>query len=150
MLRISKLASYATIIITDFAKNPERLLSAKDVAALLKLAAPTVSKILKILLEAGFVQSTLGTNGGYQLAKKANEITLYDIISAFDGAPALTACCTTSFLCTQNSICTTKNNWQVINAAMVGILKQVTIEDMASPLIEHPLFTRLTFALKNK
>ena len=55
MLRISKLTDYATVILADLSADPEKLHTAAEVAARTRLAAPTVSKLLKSLQRAGLV-----------------------------------------------------------------------------------------------
>jgi len=45
---------------------------------------PYAYKIIKKLEHAGLVQSLRGQNGGYQLAKSLDVITLYDIVTAVD------------------------------------------------------------------
>jgi len=43
--------------------------------------------ILLQLKRAGIVRSIRGAQGGYLLARPAEEVTLYDVVSAIDGAP---------------------------------------------------------------
>jgi Rrf2 family protein len=42
-------------------------------------------KILKPLVNVGILHSVKGPNGGYRLAKPANQITLLEVIEAVDG-----------------------------------------------------------------
>ena len=68
MLRISKLTDYGTVILACLAQQPDRMLTATEVAERTKVGLPTVSKLLKKLQRAGLVASTRGSHGGYQLA----------------------------------------------------------------------------------
>jgi Rrf2 family protein len=43
-------------------------------------------KVLKPLVSAGILDSIKGPNGGYSLARPANEITVLEVVEAVDGA----------------------------------------------------------------
>lgn len=58
-------------------------------------------KILRKLVAAGIVVSFKGTQGGYELAKKPQEITLKDVIEAIDGKYAISKCLTDSYECSR-------------------------------------------------
>lgn len=133
MLRISKLADYATGIMNHLAHYPEHVFSATEIAHQVHITVPTVSKILKLLLEAGLVVSSRGAEGGYRIARSAQEISIAQIITAIEGAPALTECSQHN-LCTHDAICTMKGNWQTINRFILNALQSLTLADMAKPL----------------
>ncbi|OGT38040.1 MAG: SUF system Fe-S cluster assembly regulator [Gammaproteobacteria bacterium RIFCSPHIGHO2_12_FULL_37_14] len=134
MLRISKLTDYATLIMSHLAADPERLESAAVIADALHLGLPTVSKLLKLLADAGLVTSARGSDGGYRLARSPAQITLSDVIAAIDGDLALTICCEGDKLCSLNMTCTIQDNWKVINHMVQDLLAQFTVKDMTSPL----------------
>ena len=75
MLRISKLADYATVILARLAAEPERRFTAAQIALETHLAGPTVSKLLKQLHRQGLVLSTRGATGGYLLARPPAEVS---------------------------------------------------------------------------
>jgi DNA-binding IscR family transcriptional regulator len=64
MLRPSKLADYATVVMTGLARDPERLRNAAELAADIHLSVPTVSKVLKRLAREGLLVSIRGAHGG--------------------------------------------------------------------------------------
>lgn len=133
MIRIGKLTDYAMLIMSHMAKNPLSLLSATELADALHLTVPTVSKILKMLAEAGMVTSTRGAEGGYLLAKAANNITVADVIAAMEGDLAMTECCESIGLCTIDSMCALRENWRKINSMIHAMLSKVTILNMMAP-----------------
>lgn len=134
MLRIGKLTDYAILILSEMAKSPDSLLSASSLAEALHLTPPTVSKVLKILAENGLVTSVRGAVGGYRLARKAATISLTDVITAMEGAIALTECCDDNTLCSINAMCTMRDNWRKINHKVADMLAEYTIVDMLSPI----------------
>lgn len=142
MVRISKLTDYATVILSYLARRPGVVASATQLAIDAHLSAPTVSKILKILGEAGLVTSFRGTGGGYQLGRPADDITLADVVSAIEGNPAMTECCIAENLCALDSVCAIKENWKVINKIILTALAGLTLKDMMQPLTGHSLMLK--------
>lgn len=134
MLRIGKLTDYAMLILGQMATLPDTVLSATYLAEALHLSPATVSKILKMLADAGFVSSVRGAEGGYRLAKSAKEITIADVISAMEGELALTECCENRGVCVIDKLCTMRGNWQKINSMVHALLSKLTIIDMKEPL----------------
>ena len=134
MLRIGKLTDYAILILSQMAKEPHSILSATALAEVLHLNVPTVSKILKILSDASLVSSVRGAEGGYHLARPANEITIADIITSMEGEVAMTECCESTNLCAIDSMCTLKENWRKINKMVQLLLTKFTITDMLNPI----------------
>ena len=130
MVRISKLADYATLIMSHLAQDAAKLCSASLLAKSVGLSLPVVSKILKILGQAGLVNSVRGIEGGYRLAKPAQEITLAAVISAIEGKMAMTECCSQKSVCVLDSSCITKNYWKSINHVIYATLERVTIQDL--------------------
>ncbi|MBV8973495.1 MAG: Rrf2 family transcriptional regulator, partial [Sinobacteraceae bacterium] len=82
MLRISRLTDYATVLLATLASEPQRVQTAASLAEQTRIAAPTVSKLLKQLHRAGLVSSTRGLHGGYQLARPAAQISAAAILDA--------------------------------------------------------------------
>ena len=139
MLRISKLTDYATIILSFLALDTTSVLSATRIAKEIHLSSPTVSKLLKIMQEAGLVRSFRGTGGGYQLARSAQEITLAEVVTAIEGNLAMTECCAATSLCAIDKLCGLKDNWQMINKIILNALARVTLHDMTHSLSGHSL-----------
>lgn len=134
MLKLGKLADYATMIMTVLAAEPARALSAHELAARTHVAEPTVAKVLKLLSRGDVVRSERGAHGGYRLARPAARITVADVISAIEGPIALTECSTHKSGCSVESSCSVRGNWRLINKAIRAALEAVTLEQMSQPL----------------
>lgn len=141
MLKMSKLADYGTVILTTMVHHPERLQSAAEIAAAIHVPVPTVSKILKMLAREGLVLSLRGAKGGYMLSRPANEISVAEIIQAMDGSIGMTECSITPGLCTQESNCTVRANWQRINRIVMQSLERIMLDEMIQP-VAQPVDTR--------
>jgi len=129
MLRISKLADYATTIMAFLAQQADKRYSAREVSKGTDIhRLPTVSKVLKLLLAANLVKSTQGVNGGYQIASLPAEISLFDVVCAIDGAPALTQCCNEPNSCQRTDACSASHRWREINKRILVMLKETTLD----------------------
>ena len=131
MLRISRLTDYATVILATLAAEPERVQTATALAEHTKIAAPTVSKLLKQLQRANLVTSTRGLHGGYQLARPATDITAADILDALEGPVALTDCAAGHGHCGIEHSCRVGRVWQRLNQAIRQSLNEVTLAQLA-------------------
>jgi FeS assembly SUF system regulator len=134
MLRMSKLADYGTVILTTMVREPQRIQSAAEIAARIHVAIPTVSKILKILTSGGLVTSMRGARGGYLLARSPAQISVAQIIEVMDGPIGMTECSITPGLCTQESECPVRANWQKVNQVVLQALQQVSLAQMVQPV----------------
>lgn len=130
MLRVSRLADYASVVMACLARHPGEVLPAAQVAAETQLESPTVSKLLKRLAQAGLVESFRGVAGGYQLARAAGEISLAEIVEALDGPIGLTACSLGHSGCERQSYCAVSRDWQGIGATIDNALRAVSLADM--------------------
>jgi FeS assembly SUF system regulator len=147
MLRMGKLTDYATVVLASLAQDPGQELgrhrAAADLADSTHLKVPTVSKVLKGLQRAGLVVSSRGSQGGYRLARRPEEITATQILDVFEGPIAITECSGMSSRCGIERQCRVGVGWQRVNNAIRHALDEVTLHqlaglDAADPLMAAP------------
>ena len=132
MLRLSRLTDYAVVVLARMGEDTTALQSAPGLAARTGLPEPTVAKVLKTLAQAGVVEGLRGARGGYRLARPLEELPLTDVIVAFDGPIALTACVDGgSGMCESESLCPVRGRWDPVNAAIRGALAQISVAELA-------------------
>lgn len=131
MIKLSRLADYSIVMMTQLASRPGALMQAPDMALMTGLPVPTVSKVMKKLAQSGLVDSHRGAKGGYALTRHASDIPVTEIIAAVDGPIALTECTVPDESgCEHEALCPTRTNWRKINDAVVGALRDITLADM--------------------
>lgn len=130
MLRVSRLADYASVVMACLARHPGNVLPAAQVSEETRLEPPTVSKLLKQLGRAGLVESFRGATGGYRLARPAQEISLAEIVEALDGPIGLTECGISDAGCERRAYCSVARDWQGVGAAIDSALRAVSLADM--------------------
>jgi FeS assembly SUF system regulator len=142
MIRMSKFADYGIVLMTYIAEAPETQ-NARTLAAASSLPLPTVSKILKSLSRAGLLLSQRGKQGGYKLAKSAEEISVASMIGAIDGPIAMTECSTRApSVCELEPCCPVSSNWRLISGTVERALSDLTLADMTKPM-PAPTLTQL-------
>lgn len=133
MLRVTRLTDYATVVLTVLAAEPDRVLSAAELAERASLEPPTVSKVLKPLAQAGLLEAFRGAHGGYRLSRPAAEISLIAIVEAMEGPLAMTECSLDDASCGIASQCGARANWRRINDIVADALGRVTLAQMLEP-----------------
>ena len=86
-----KYALRALIYLGRFSGESNRI-GIKKISEDLELSSPFLGKILQNLVKKNLLISTKGPNGGFALAKNADEITLWDIVIKVDGEDFFTNC----------------------------------------------------------
>lgn len=136
MVRIEKLTDYGLVLLTCIARTPETALrTARDLAEETGLPQPTVSRLLQDLLKGGLLVSQRGSHGGYRLAKPSGDISIASVIVALEGPIRLTVCSSENLgACDLEEHCAIRSNQRVINAAVRGVLEQLSLADLMHPL----------------
>lgn len=134
MLKISKMADYAVVVVGCLARQDARQSSAANVSVLTGLPVPTASKILKQLAKAGIVMSQRGAGGGYFLSRSAEDISVSDVITAMDGPVLMTSCVGGQVPdCNLTHVCAVRGRWDGVNTAIRQTLEQFKIVDILAP-----------------
>ncbi len=141
MLRISKMTDYAIMVMVELHASRGEVSCAQALAEQSHLELPTVSKVLKLLVKTGLVDSYRGASGGYSLERNAQDISVAQIIAAIEGPIAMTECSVEEGLCAQEALCSLRGNWQRISLAVATAMEGVSLADMAQPL--KPMATPL-------
>lgn len=132
MLRISKLADYSTVIMVYLAKV-KSLKNVTDIALETRLSKPTVSKLVKRLVDSHLLLSELGAKGGYRLARLPEHISISHIINAIEQRNGLTECADRNSQCSLQFSCQISQHWQLIDKAVEGVLSHVTLFELIQP-----------------
>ncbi len=131
MLKVSKLADYAVVVLATLAQSDNGLMNASGISLKTGLPEPTVAKVLKYLARAEIVQSVRGVNGGYKPAFSPHELSIARVVTAVDGPISLTSCVDGSeSSCSFEGSCSMKGRWNSVNFAIRAAMEGVTLADM--------------------
>lgn len=133
MIRLGKLTDYAVVVLTQLSQEGEGAAkSAPQLAEKTGIPEPTVSKVLKTLAREKLVESVRGAAGGYRLSRRAQDLSVCDIIEAVDGPIAIASCVEgTENPCSAESRCPSRGKWEPVNRAIRAALSGIKLADMA-------------------
>ncbi len=102
-----------------------------------------LSKILLTLRNAGMVEATRGTGGGYRLGRHPDEILLIDVVELFEGPLKETICLLDSAVdCGEKNSCVAHEEWAEVYSSYLLFLQSTRLSDIASiggrPFLQIP------------
>ena len=133
MMRLSRFADYAVMLMTHIARHPERSHTAAELARAAPLPVPTAARVLARLCRHGLLTSTRGVKGGYMLAHPAARISVGAIVRAFDGPVSLTRCVKPGpGRCEVEPVCPSRVGLHYINVAVHRALDDVSLAEIVA------------------
>ena len=130
-MQITRRADYGVRTILDVAS-----LDAGDVALTHEVAMrqgiplPFLAKIVPALTHSGLLRSQRGAGGGISLARRADQITLLEVVEAIDGPLALNMCVLWPEECGRSGVCPVHEVWCDARTALADRLGGTTIADL--------------------
>jgi Rrf2 family protein len=83
-VRLQQATRCALFAVLELAQDPERQISAPDIAEKYGISANHLAKVLRDLVRAGLVESMRGAGGGYRFCGNAKRVTLYEVVHMFE------------------------------------------------------------------
>ncbi len=132
-MRISAKTDYAIRAGAELAAAPPATwVKTESVATAQDIPLPFLLNILAELRTAGIVRSRRGVDGGYQLARPANAVTVADVIRAIDGPLANIAGSRPEDVEYNGAAVALRQTWVALRATMRSVLEVVTLADLAA------------------
>ncbi len=95
-----------------------------------------LEQLLGNLRRAGLVSTVRGAQGGYQIARAPQEITLRDIIDAVEGPIELSECASSDACCDRSGTCPVRWVWQRVTDSINAELNKIHLGDMLTQTCE--------------
>ncbi len=128
-MRITRTADYGVRLMTQLAGAPNgKRLTVAELAGASEASTAFTGKILQRLSAANLVLSHRGYEGGFELARPANEITVLDVVQALDGTLCLNDCVTGGAGCERMPACAAHAVWQRAQDAVVAVLQSESLD----------------------
>lgn len=128
-MRLSLQTDYALRTLMYLAATRERA-SVEQVASFYRISFDHVAKVVTHLSRLGFARTVRGLGGGIELGKPASEISIADVVDAFEGTPHLLECLGRDGVCVIESFCKLKKVLSKAEALQRDYLKSVSLEDV--------------------
>ena len=133
-MRITTLAEYGVICALHLAKRiGEGPITGRDIAARERLPVDYVEQILLRLRRAGIVKSTRGAHGGYALARRAEDVSVRDVIAASELETFDLHCIThpvEEARCSASHACSIRPVWVMLQQKIDRVLDSVHLSDL--------------------
>jgi len=129
-VRTTAKADYAVRAAVELAAAGE-LVTAEHIAKAQGIPVNFLENILRDLRRAGVVESRRGQQGGYALARPADETSVADVIRAVEGPLANVRGLPPEELEYVGSAAKLRDVWVALRASVRSVLEQVTLADLA-------------------
>lgn len=111
----------------------EEVMLGRDLADTASIPQNYLSKILWSLRNAGIIDATRGSGGGYRLAKPATQIHLVEVVDLFDKGRTKSTCIFgANRTCSDEVPCSAHERWRRVRREYMDFLQGTTIADIAS------------------
>lgn len=138
-MRVSAKADYAIRAAVELATaDGDHPMKGDRIARAQEIPQHFLENILADLRNAGIVSSRRGADGGYWLARAADEVSLADVIRAVDGPLANVRGIRSEQVVYEGSAEPLRDVWVAVRATLRNVLERVSLADLArGELPEH-------------
>jgi Rrf2 family protein len=142
-MRVSAKADYAVRAAIELAGSADGPVKGDAISKAQRIPLRFLENILGELRHAGVVQSQRGSEGGYWLARSADDITVAEIIRAVEGPLASVRGERPEDLEYRGDAEPLRNVWVALRANIRQILESVTLADIVSGELPDPVLELL-------
>jgi len=134
MLKLNRKTEYALLAIQHMSHQEAEagdLSSTREIAEGYRIPYPLLAKVMQRLASKGLIRAVQGTKGGYQLAKRPEDIAVSDVVEIFDGRVAVADCFKDAKItCPQWDGCLIKDPLAELNHKIYLMLSHTTMKDL--------------------
>ncbi|KAB2819169.1 MAG: Rrf2 family transcriptional regulator [Bacteroidales bacterium] len=120
-----------TMIAIACCEEPRGLLQ-KEISENQQISNKYLDAIVAALKTKKLITTFRGKGSGYKLSRPANQITMYDIYTAFEPI-VIVECLDNPEFCELECCCTANKYWTEMKAEFAKMLKSKTLADIAGP-----------------
>ncbi len=130
MLTFSKREEYGIIFVTKLAESyGSHPLALSSISKQESIPLPFLRQIALDLRHAGLLNAVEGKNGGYQLARQPNRISVADVIEAVVKRKLL-SCCNPRGVSSYKCKCKSETLWKKLNRYYIRNLYKITLDKL--------------------
>ena len=133
IMNVGRRVDYAVRALCYLAGQPRgRVVPRSEIQRCQNIPPHFLSKILRALVGAGFLQSVSGAHGGFQLGRPARDISLRAVYESVEGRLSLIECVEhRESFCRFAPVCTQIDIWSGAQQMLGAYLEQISIGDIA-------------------
>jgi Rrf2 family protein len=136
-MRLSMRSDYGVRALTDLAMHHgQGPIQSADVARRMAIPPVYLDQVFSALRKAGLVRSTRGPQGGHELARRPDSITMSDIVTVLEGPLQVLDCVNDTSVCDLTDTCSQRPVWSRVHQAVLAVLDDVNLADLATDMHE--------------
>lgn len=132
---LNKTTKYAISLLAYMANEPNKLFSAEMLHMKLNIPRRYLRQLLTDLSKHGFIVSTRGRNGGFQLCKNPQQISIAHVIDAIEGLGNYESCFFGIKDCVNAKACAMHDTWTDTRNKLLKTLEETTLYDLGKESI---------------
>lgn len=112
--------------------SPGSLSSAETIGISMGISPQSIASMMRPLKDKGWIENKLGATGGYRIAEKPENISLFDIASVTEGTFKINRCLEHDAFCSRNGIpsCPVHQFYLNLQNTIESELKRATIASL--------------------
>lgn len=122
-MQITRETDYALRCVYYLAQRPERVCMVDEIAEAMEVPKSFMAKIARKLGKAGLVIAHRGAGGGFELARKPEAVSIYDVVCAIEGEVALNICTGKEQRCSRSAHCPIHPVWVDLRRDVEALFK---------------------------
>ena len=130
MKLITRDTDYAIRALCCIAQSKKKVVSVRYLTKTLSIPRPFLRKILQLLNKENILDSYKGAGGGFSLAEKVKNISIFDLIEIFQGSFKMTGHKFKNKVCPHTKKCKLKGKLDTIETDVITKLKAINIADL--------------------
>ena len=129
-MKLSTKGRYGLRALIDLALYSENeTVSIQSIARRQNISDSYLEQLMRKLRSAGLIVSVRGAQGGYKLARPANEISVGDVLRALEGSLEAVTCGEDNS-CQGADLCVTKFVWERINSSIRDTVDSIKLSQL--------------------
>ena len=135
-MKLSTKGRYATRILLCISRlQGDQPVPKKRISEQEGISTDYIEQIIVPLKNAGLVNSVRGLRGGFRLAKKAEDITIFDILAASEGNINLVSCLAEG--CSRSDTCVVQRVWQGASDELRVYFSKITLQELHDDYVKR-------------
>lgn len=127
---LNRTTKYALSLLAYMSSSPDKIYSSEDLHLELNIPRRYLRLLLTDLSKHGFIISTRGRNGGFQLSEDTKKVTVARVIDALEGLSNYDTCFFGIEKCVNDKPCAMHHAWSITRIKLMETLEKTTIYEL--------------------
>lgn len=132
-MRLTRFTDNALRCLIYLGRNDGRVITVGEVSRRMMMSEDHLLKVVRRLVELGYVRTVRGRRGGVQLLRAPEEIVIADVVRATEDNLAIVPCFSPGDNCPLSPGCELAGAFEEALGAFFHVLQQRTLADMLKP-----------------